>query len=393
MNIGTIITNALNRAQLSVSDYAMREMGFSMFNEIVQKHWSSKKWKFRKSTFNFNTSSGVEEYALDKYADLIIPNTVRGTDPVRKIDFRPSHDFFYKYQGSLEDGDPYEYRDGEMYGVHRQPSTSSTISFSSSLANYTTGTVNVTYGSARMVLSATPLTIDYLGRWIRVGTDEKRYRIVRIETSSIFYVSEPYEGTSNSTATLAIGDVQQKGIVLGFLDNGSVREEEVELNGNTAVATTQTYATLIRISKSGSTSGYVTATSNSGLITNIILDPGETDHDFKTVKLYPIPTKEERINYESYGLHPWLHRNTDVPLFPGKYHPFLQIELFIKLMNEFRNQDVSSQVLDRRDKFFNDMVLEDNDTDEWNVKQEPDNVSSERRRSNMPGNFEDEYED
>lgn len=371
----------------------MRDMGISMFNEIIQSLWSMKKWRFRKSSFFFNTSSGVEEYALNKYADQIVPNTFRGTDPVRKLEFKPSHEFYNKYRYELESGSPYIYRDGEMFGVERQPSASSPIAFTSSLTNYTTGTVNVTYGSNRMILSASPLGIDYLGRWIRIGTDEKRYKIVRIETSSIFYVQQPYEGTSNSTATFTIGDVQQKGIVLGFLDNGSIREEEIELNGSTSVSTTNSFAALIRISKSGFTYGFITGTSNSAVVTNIILDPGETDHDYRTVKLYPVPVEEERIEFESYGLHPWLYRNTDVPLFPSKYHPFLQLHLYIKLMTEFRNQEVSQETINQRDKMFRDMELTDNDTDEWHAAQESDHISSERRRNNLPSNFEDECEE
>lgn len=370
----------------------MREMAIQMLDEIIQELWESKKWNFRKSTFAFNTSSGVEEYGLNKLAGDIVLNTMRGSDPVRRLTFEPSHEFFKKRPYTLSDGDPYVYRDGEYFGCQTQPSASSQITFSSSLSNYTTGTVSVIYGSQRVVIATGSVTLDMLGRWFRVGTDAKRYKIVTVESSSIFYIHEPYEGTTDSAATFAIGDVQQKGVVLGLLDNGTVLEEEVQLNGATTVTSTNSFASIIRISKSDKTYGYVTATSNGAVVTNAILDPGETEADFRTIKLHPIPTKEERITFESYGKHPHLYKPTDSPLIPSQFHPLLVLELFIKIKTEWLNQDVAQAVVERRNNILERMNTWDNDLDDWNAKQETTEYSSDRRSTNLPEEF-GTYED
>jgi hypothetical protein len=389
MNAGNMVTEALRRNGLSVSDIALRDMTTNLLNEIIQEHWH-KFQKFTKSTFYILTADNVEEYSLNKLSGRIIKNTMRGSDPIRQLSFKPSHEFLNTHQGELETGDPYYYRDGEFYGCSKQPSASSVITFVSSLANYTTGTLTVTYGSRRIVIATGAITLDMIGRWIRVGTDSKRYRISSMESSSIFYVSEPYEGTTSTTATFAIGDVQQKGIVLGLLDNGAAYEEEVQLNGVTQVSTTTSFAAIIRIMKSDKTHGYVTATSNAGVVVNAILDPGETEAEWDTVKLAPIPVKEELITYESYAKHPWLYKGTDSPLYPNQFHPFLQLELFIRVRTEWTEKDPSQETIRRRDSMFAEMMKFDNDLSNWDFQQEVEGYSEDYKHSNLPNNFSDE---
>lgn len=371
----------------------MRLMATEMLDEKVQIIWSGEKFPFRISRFNFQTSQGVEEYALSKYTDVIVPFTMRGTDPARIIRYEPSSDFFKKRHYDLESGDPHIYRDGEYFGVERQPSASSQITVVSSESNISSGTVNVTYGSRRMTLSSATLTLSDLGKWIRVGSDHKRFKIVSLEpngsgSSSVFNVHEGYDGTSNSTATYVIGDVQQKVNIQGLDDNGVVIDEELQLNGATSATSTKTFASLIRITKSDKTHGRVTATSNSGGVTNISLDPGETELDFKTIRLYRIPEKLERIEYETYTKHPVLFRDTDSPLIPSQWHPLLVLDLFIGLKEEFLNQDVPMNVLKRRDDLMESLRTRMNDADEWHVTNEHEDLTSGIGNQNLPGNFD-----
>lgn len=391
MNIGNIVTMALKRARLPVSDYATREMATETLNEIFQEHWESNDWKFKKSQFFISLGAGIEEYALHKYCvgwNQIIPNTMRGTDPVRMLKFKPSHEFYKFHAHDLESGNPYQFRDGDLRGIETQVSAASTISFTSSLANYTTGTVSVTYGINRVVVTTGAVTLDMLGRWFRVGTDAKRYKIIRIESSSIFYIHEPYEGTTDGTASYAIGDVQQKGIVLGYVSDGTLVEEEVQLNGQTAVVTVNTFATLVRISKSDKTYGSVTAKSNGGGITNVILDPGETEADFHTVKFYPIPSVAELLQYEANMKHPYLWKPTDSPLFPSQFHAFLALELFIKLQTEWHEKDVLPEIIRRRDGWLISLIQVDNNTDNWDVVQETEIESTRSKNNNLPNMFD-----
>lgn len=394
MNIGNIVTRSLKRAKLSVSDVEMREMATELLDEIIQEWWEQKFWNFRKSVFSYTTADGIDEYAPHKLfggASTVIPNTMRGSDPVRRIRFEPSSEFYRKHAHDIEESEPYWFRDGQVRGFQTNVSASSQIKFVSSLSNYTTGTVNVIYGSQRVVVTTGAVTIDMLGRWFRVGTDAKRYKITKIESSTVFLINSPYEGTTNATATYAIGDVQQKGIVLGVLDNGTVAEEEVQLNGENAVSTVNSFQQLIRIGKSDKTGGHVTASSNGDVITNAVLDPGETEVEYHSIKLYPIPSGIELITFEAYMKHPHLYRQTDSPLIPSEFHQLLVLELFIRLQTEWNNTDVSEETLRRRDKMLVDMETRDNNTDNWGISQETEEETDRNHfTTNLPASYDNE---
>ena len=390
MNSGTIVTKALNRCLLPVNDYATRDIVYGMLNEVVQYRWSAGNSKMRSSRFFFNTASGIEEYALHKLSDGVMMNTMRGSSPVRKISYEPTSDFYQRRNYDLETGDPYFYRDGTYSGVQVQPSASSVITLSSSLANFTTGTVDAMYGRLFFNFTGT-ITLDMVGRFVRVGTDDKRYRIVKVHPASggltRVDVDSPYEGVSAAAASFAIGDVGQKATVLGLLDNDSVYEEEIQLNGSTTVATNASFASLIRISKSDKTHGYISATSNAGVVTNVTLDPGETEADFKTIKLYPIPTKTERIEFESYSRHPNLYKFNDVPLLPSQFHELLLIDLIIKIKDEFIHEAISQTLLERQSKLETALDSWSNNIDDWTASPSTDDFSTNRKQTNLPSDY------
>lgn len=385
MNISEIITRGLNRAKLSVNDVLFREFALGLLDEIIQDHWESKFWQFRQKPFTITAASGTEEYALDKLATVqtIVPNSMRGSDPIRVIKYRPAMEF-YRTNSASNSGNPYQFREGRLKGFQTDPSSASVISFVSSLANYTTGTVTVANGSRRLVFSGATITLDMLGRSIRVASDEKTYKIVSRDynSSSIYYLNEAYEGVSQSGQTFVIGDIDQKCTVLGYV-SGQLQEEEIKLNGTTAVPTTKSFTSFLRITKE-KTHGYVTATSNSGVVTNIILDPGETEAEFQTIKFDPIPSATETINYEAYIRHPNLYRSTDSPLFPSQYHSLLVIDLHIRLMEEWHGKSVTPETIRRRDALVDTMRAIDNNVDGWKILQESEESSERTVLNNLP---------
>ena len=98
MNTGQIITRGLNRAGLSVNEYNTREMARDYLQEIVDELFEAKFWQFRKKSLTLSTTASTEEVALDKRARVqnIVPFTMRGTDPVRRLNYEPSSDFYKK---------------------------------------------------------------------------------------------------------------------------------------------------------------------------------------------------------------------------------------------------------------------------------------------------------
>lgn len=391
MNIGTIITRALNRAGLSVADYATREMANDFLDEIIQGIWESKRWNFRKRLLTLTTAASTEEYALDKRARVsnITPNTIRGADPVRRIRYEPSLAFYKKRPFELEGGNPYFLRDGEFRGYSTAPSSASAITFVSSLTNQTTGTVSVVRGQTRVVMTTGTVSVDKLGQWIRIGSDTKAYKVTKLEynSTSIFYLNEPYQGSDNSSASYVLGDIYQRVTVLGYV-SGQLTEEEVQLNGSTSVVTTKSFTSIVRLSKSDKTHGYITATSNSGAVTNGILDPGEMDLDIQTVKLYPVPAAVETISYECYITHPSLYKYSDSPLIPQEHHDILVIDLYIRLEEEWNKKEVSQNVISKRSELYQSMVAQDNNTDGWMMQQENYEDSDYIGHTNLPTTYD-----
>lgn len=374
-------------------DYGMRELAKDYLDEIIQEVWESKFWNFRKRPLSLSTTASTEEVALDKRARItnIVPNSVRGTDPVRKLEYEPSHGFYNQRPYELSTGAPYFFRDGEYRGFSINPSAASAIAFVSSLTNYTTGTLTIVNGQQRVTIATGSVSVDMIGRYIRVGTDNKAYKIARLDlqSTSVFYLDKPYEGTSSASATFTIGDIAQKVTVLGYV-SGQLQEEELQLNGSSSVSTTKSFTSIVRISKSEKTHGYITATSNSGGVTNAVLDPGETELNIQTIKLYPIPTETETINYEAYITHPHLYKESDSPLFPAEFHNLLVLDLYIRLETEWNKKDVSEAAILRRESLLNKMVTIDNNTNHWNIQQENYEGSERSRGNNMPSGYEDD---
>lgn len=391
MNIGTIINRGLNRAGLSVNDLSFRNLALDFLNEIIQEHWQAKNWKFRIKPLTITTANGTEEYALDKRVPSvseIVPNSFQGSNPYRNIRYSPITEFKRTHNAPPQSGDSYQFRESQIKKFQNNPSSASVLAFVSSLSNYTTGTVTVVNGSTQIIFSGSTITLDKLGLWIRIGSDTRAYKLARKDgtSSTVFYLDEAYEGEDASGASFVLGDINQTVTVLGYV-SGVLTEEEVQLNGATPVSTSNQFTSLVQISKSDRTGGYITGTSNSGGVTNIVLDPGETECDFVNINLYPIPTKTETLNFDSYIRHPLLSKYSDSPLFPNQFHELLAIDLYIRLETEWNKNQVSELTISRRDKILQDMVDIDNSVDNWTIYQESEENSERSKINNLPVSY------
>ena len=93
-------------------------------------------------------------------------------------------------------------------------------------------------------------------------------------------------------------------VVKGYDSTGQLYTERLLLTGTTAVVSTNTYTTLLSISKD-TTIGTITATSNTAAVTNIILLPGEKQKEHWQVLLYKIPDDDYTIYYSAQVM-PWI---------------------------------------------------------------------------------------
>lgn len=391
MNIGKIVTGALNRSHLPVDDVNFRDLAKDMLDEIIQEHWEFKDWRFRIYPLTLTTTSGTTEYALDRRVSSVqqlVYNSMQGDD-YRNIQYRTIAEQKRLHSATPSSGNPYWFYESCFKGISAQPSSASAIAIVSSLTNYTTGTVTVVKGSTEVTFSGATISLDMLGRWIRFGSDTDAYRLVKKDGTSTtkYYIDKAYEGASASGATYALGDIQQKVTVLGYV-SGYLQEEEVQLNGATPVSTSKSFTSLVKISKSDKTHGYVTCTSNTAAVTNLVLEPGQTEVEIQYVNLDPVPSRTETITYSAYIRHPYMYKESDSPLFPSQYHNLLAIDLFIKLETEWKKQDVSQVVLARREGLLARMVEIDNSTDNWRIYQDTDESTNILGRNNLPNMYD-----
>lgn len=80
-----------------------------------------------------------------------------------------------------------------------------------SQADYTTGTMAATNGSATVTHSAAALTSQMIGRYLTLtdGSDANWYRIADVPTTATATLENVYQGLSAATATFRIGEVME----------------------------------------------------------------------------------------------------------------------------------------------------------------------------------------
>lgn len=101
--------------------------------------------------------------------------------------------------------------------------------------------------------------------------------------------TQPSSASTISFVSSSTADVTQSVRVKGIDANGVEIEETITLNGTTASPTTNSYTKVRNISKSATTTGTVTGTSNSGAVTVAVLAPADLVHQVVKMRLHYIP--------------------------------------------------------------------------------------------------------
>jgi hypothetical protein len=130
----------------------------------------------------------------------------------------------------------------------------------------------------------------------------------------IWVAAQPTSASTISLVSSAAGDTAVTVTVRGISGGIDIVEEKT-LNGGTAVATTASFTYLTAITKETS-AGTVTATSNSGAVTNITLPARENFKEYWEVRLNLIPDAAYSI-YGGYYRKPWeLYYDSDISIIP-----------------------------------------------------------------------------
>lgn len=126
--------------------------------------------------------------------------------------------------------------------------------------------------------------------------------------------AQPTSASGLSVVSSSASDTTQTVFVKGIDSNGVEDYETLTLTGTTPVATTKTYAHILSIGKSAVTAGYVTITSNSGAVTNAVMNRQDLEYRIKVMRLVQVPSGAilVELNYIQ-GLRP-LTQDYDSPV-------------------------------------------------------------------------------
>lgn len=139
-----------------------------------------------------------------------------------------------------------------------------------------------------------PIDMQQLVRDYSSGINDtgavQRYLIinkqVRNQPSSSSTLSLVSSSASDSTQTVRIKGIDSNGVEL---------DESVTLNGTSAQVTSNSYTDIVSISKSATTVGRVTITSNSGAVTVAIMSPADLAYRVTAIRLHYTPDSSYTI--------------------------------------------------------------------------------------------------
>lgn len=126
--------------------------------------------------------------------------------------------------------------------------------------------------------------------------------------------TQPTSASTLSIVSSSASDTTQQVRVKGTDSNDVEIEESVTLTGTVAAVTTNSYKEIRSISKSATTVGRITITSNSGVVTNAILSLTDLDYKVTKIRLHSIPNSV--ITYKlPYHINPYpLVNDMDTPI-------------------------------------------------------------------------------
>ena len=171
----------------------------------------------------------------------------------------------------------------------------------------------------------------------------------------IDYVNnQPTAASFVTVSSSSAADTTQTVRILGT-SSGVEATEQLTLSGVAAVVGATSFTALTRISKSATTTGRVTATSNAAAVTNVIIPPRRLFVEYQPIRLWPVPAGTYTILVR-YIRNPIPMRNTDdIPDLPELYHGLLINAVMIYAHDHVYEFDRANQMRNIVAKQFNDM--------------------------------------
>ncbi|HDY89694.1 MAG TPA: hypothetical protein ENH82_16470 [bacterium] len=122
--------------------------------------------------------------------------------------------------------------------------------------------------------------------------------------------------------------------IIGYVATDGRKDSEVlTLNGTTDVDGSKTFKAnkIIRVSKSGTTTGTITIKEKTAGTILLKLSPEEKSARFKVISFYPIPSSNITISLEYYTRIRHLFNNADEPSIPSEWHWVVEAGVLAKV--------------------------------------------------------------
>lgn len=148
--------------------------------------------------------------------------------------------------------------------------------------------VDKTLGNEIVKTDLQKLIMDFPDTYQTSGSVSLYY--LRIDTVK----AQPTAASVVSLVSSSASDTTQTVLVRGIVSNAET-SEEVSLNGTSAVTTTASFTRIKGISKSANTSGIITATTNSGVVSVAVLSPKVLESRYKIIGFYYVPSSVATI--------------------------------------------------------------------------------------------------
>lgn len=164
---------------MNSTETAVLNVGSQLINDSVRSICGTAPWPFLKKTLSFSTSSGTQDYTLPyDFGQLVDIYSLNGSYRfvLRVIPSREEWDRLNQSTTPMSDYLEACYIQGNTISVWPKPASTTsnavTITYKRrivdlSVADYTTGTVALTNGSAAVTGSGTSWTSSMAGRWIK----------------------------------------------------------------------------------------------------------------------------------------------------------------------------------------------------------------------------------
>lgn len=130
--------------------------------------------------------------------------------------------------------------------------------------------------------------------------------------------------------------------VQGLNGSGIFITEVVNTNGTSGVATTSSFTKVMGLAKDAKSVGTITATSNSGVVTNVVIAPNDRHVNHPLIKFHDIPDSTKTIYYDFTMKMMDLYDDYDSSLIPEQYHDAIELYAKARCYNHLNNTQAAT---------------------------------------------------